>query len=82
MSQETFNFIGNPAQCWICHRQKGEEVPSIEKRGDIVLSETTKKIEIMRVAEETEGEVYYACQCCRTLIRGFHILTHATTPFE
>jgi len=80
MSQEVFNFIGDPTRCWVCHRKEGEEVPLVEKRGDTVVSETTQKINVTRIAEETEEEVYSVCQCCRTLIRGLHTLIHATAP--
>ena len=80
MSQEIYNLVGDPSQCWLCRRQDGEEVPVVEKQGDRVLSESTKKIEIMRIGEEVDEEVYFVCQSCRTIFRGLHTLMHSTTP--
>ncbi|MFQ6124391.1 MAG: hypothetical protein ACE5R6_07285 [Candidatus Heimdallarchaeota archaeon] len=80
MSKELFQFVGDPKQCWLCHRQEGAEVPSVEMEGDTVISESTRKIKIMRISEETAEEVYYVCDSCRTILRGIHTLIHATAP--
>ena len=80
MSRELFSLVGEPTQCWLCRRKAGEEVPVVEMEGDTVLSEAIRKLKITRTAEEIANEVYYVCDCCRTLVRGLHTLIHATAP--